>query len=72
MKIKIVQIEATQEDLKASNSLRDTIALAMKRIFGSVAEPEGEDEDDRASRPLEGQIELEGLDKERKMDEVTE
>lgn len=44
MKIKIVQIEATQEDLKASNSLRDTVALAMTRIFGSVAEPEGEDE----------------------------
>lgn len=48
MKIKIVQIEADQEDLKASNSFRETVALAMKRIFESIAEPEDEDEEAEA------------------------
>ena len=45
MKIKIVQIEATQEDLKASNSLRENVALALSRLFEDVAEPEDEDEE---------------------------
>ena len=51
MKIKITEIEATAEELKATRSLSDSFAYALQRAF----EPVGRDYDDEETEDMRGE-----------------
>ena len=49
MKITIIEIEATAEDLRASRTLTDAISMAFSRIANTICYPKYDtDEEDEA------------------------